>query len=39
MNIQYIIKKIAEVKGLEEKEVDEITTRNTKRLFKKMGNL
>ena len=35
-NIQYIVKKIAEVKGLEEKEVDEITTQNTKRLFKKM---
>ena len=36
LNINYIIKKISEIKELDYKKIEEITTRNTKVLFKKM---
>ena len=35
-NIKYIISKIAEVKEMSFEEVESITTKNTKRLFKKL---
>jgi len=35
-NIQYIIRRIAELKQMSYKEIENITTQNTKRLFKKM---
>lgn len=35
-NINYIISKISQVKELDYKEIEEITSRNTKVLFKKM---
>lgn len=35
-NIKYIIDKISEVRGLSTEEIEEITNRNTKTLFKKM---
>lgn len=35
-NIKYIVDKISEIKGLEYEEIEKITSRNTKVLFKKM---
>lgn len=34
-NIKYIISKIAEIKGMSYEEIENITTKNTKRLLKK----
>lgn len=36
-NINYIINRISEVKGLSYEEVEDITSENTKRLFKRIG--
>ena len=37
-NIQYVIKKIAEIKGISEEEVEKVTEHNAYTLFKKIKN-